>query len=129
MTYELGNEYAIIMDPRADGNLEDHLVANTPAAHKISQWFRCLLGGVAYLHENGIRHRDIKPNNILVYGPTVLLTDFGISTMGLGRTAPTTIVDRPRTRTPSIVLPKWKRATLAVGLRTFSPWGQSFWRC
>jgi serine/threonine protein kinase len=34
---------------------------------------------VCYLHENRIRHKDIKPQNVLVKGYQVFLTDFGIS--------------------------------------------------
>jgi thymine-DNA glycosylase len=34
---------------------------------------------LCYLHENHIRHKDVKPENVLVKGHTVYLTDFGIS--------------------------------------------------
>ena len=37
-------------------------------------------GGLAYLHENGILHQDIKPENILIGDRNqYMLTDFGIS--------------------------------------------------
>lgn len=42
-------------------------------------FFGCLAGALDYLHEAKIRHRDIKPQNILVKGAHVYLTDFGIS--------------------------------------------------
>jgi serine/threonine protein kinase len=107
MTYELRTEYAIIMEPRADGNLEGHLLADThKAREEISHWFRCLISGVAYLHKNDIQHRDIKPHNILVKGTQVLLTDFGISMTGLGKTIPTTITWRPHARTPEYCAPE-----------------------
>ena len=49
---------------------------NTPL---LRSFFGCLAGAVDYLHQVKIRHRDIKPQNILVKGLHVYLTDFGIS--------------------------------------------------
>lgn len=42
----------------------------------------------------GIRHLDIKPSNILIKGPNILLADFGISQMGHRKTMPTTNLHR-----------------------------------
>jgi serine/threonine protein kinase len=41
--------------------------------------FGCLAAGLEYLHSTKVRHKDIKPENILVHGETVLYTDFGIA--------------------------------------------------
>jgi len=42
-------------------------------------YFGCLASALRYLHERQIRHRDIKPPNILVKGENVYLADFGIA--------------------------------------------------
>ncbi|KAJ4352207.1 uncharacterized protein N0V89_007554 [Didymosphaeria variabile] len=39
----------------------------------------CLATALAYLHEEGVRHKDIKPGNILLSDGCVYLCDFGIS--------------------------------------------------
>ena len=36
-----------------------------------------LTSGLAYLHENDVAHRDIKPGNILLKGRKPLIADFG----------------------------------------------------
>ncbi|KAF2175793.1 kinase-like protein [Zopfia rhizophila CBS 207.26] len=41
--------------------------------------FGCLATALAYLHEQRVRHKDIKPGNILLTDGRVYLCDFGIS--------------------------------------------------
>ncbi|PVI05413.1 kinase-like protein [Periconia macrospinosa] len=41
--------------------------------------FGCLATALAYLHEQEVRHKDIKPGNILLSEGRVYLCDFGIS--------------------------------------------------
>ncbi|MCJ1404366.1 Eukaryotic translation initiation factor 2 alpha kinase 4 [Xylographa trunciseda] len=46
----------------------------------LKQFFVCLCQALSYLHEAGVRHKDIKPANILIDASgSILLTDFGIS--------------------------------------------------
>jgi serine/threonine protein kinase len=46
----------------------------------LQNYFVCLCQALEYLHESGCRHKDIKPENILIdFSGNVVLTDFGIS--------------------------------------------------
>jgi serine/threonine protein kinase len=42
-------------------------------------YFGCLAAALTYLHSQSIRHKDIKPQNILVSKGNVLFSDFGLS--------------------------------------------------
>jgi Protein kinase domain/Ankyrin repeats (3 copies)/Ankyrin repeats (many copies) len=92
----------------ADTNLGFYLKRKAPVKHmeRLVGWFGCLMNVVAYIHGFGIRHRDIKPSNILIKGKRVLLADFGISKMGLGKTMPTTIPEFARARSPGYCAPE-----------------------
>ncbi|KAF2257373.1 kinase-like protein [Trematosphaeria pertusa] len=58
--------------------LREQALANEMRA-TLRTFFGCLAASLAYLHDNSVRHKDIKPQNILVRSGNVLLTDFGLS--------------------------------------------------
>jgi serine/threonine protein kinase len=51
----------------------------TAACWKMLGWAPCLFRALDYVHSMRIRHKDIKPANILIRDDCVYLTDFGIS--------------------------------------------------
>ncbi|KAH3919753.1 hypothetical protein HBH56_018300 [Parastagonospora nodorum] len=94
-TYATTRVFGILLEPVASqGDLGDFLSdysremeeeATIPnvrtAAMKpvIKQGFGCLAAGLAFMHQRRIRHKDIKPRNIIVHMGKLIYTDFGYS--------------------------------------------------
>jgi len=93
-TYRTPRSGALILCPAADQGdlqqyldnyadaLDDHTTASASVARMtkvLEQAFGCLLSGLSYMHGMGVRHKDIKPANILIHKGTVIYTDFGTS--------------------------------------------------
>lgn len=75
---------AFMVYPVADSNLKEFLDATAAdptlqALSTLRSFFGCLANGLEYMHRQLVRHKDIKPMNILVKGKTVLYTDFGLA--------------------------------------------------
>jgi serine/threonine protein kinase len=91
-TYVTTENVALILQPAAEeGDLERYLSAYERLLEHpemsvkeidamgtiIQRAFGCLASGLKYMHEKQIRHRDIKPGNILIHQGLVVYTDFG----------------------------------------------------
>jgi serine/threonine protein kinase len=77
---------AILLQPVADCNLRDYLLRSYSSIDRqrrksvLYRLFGCLCITLKNIHKANIRHKDIKPVKILVYGSDVLFTDFGSET-------------------------------------------------
>ena len=70
----------LIMSPVAEMDLSAYLTgADTSKHRELRTFFGCLVRALEFLHKRNVRHKDIKPGNILVNGGHVLFTDFGLS--------------------------------------------------
>lgn len=71
--------------PLADRNLAEEIkeyrsdnLGETMDDGDVEFYFRQILEGVKFAHSEGIIHRDLKPLNILVFGDTLKISDFGL---------------------------------------------------
>jgi serine/threonine protein kinase len=85
-SYICDRELGILMSPVAsDGDLGAYLARvfdsgmTNEQAVILNRAFGCLTSGLVYIHKHTIRHKDIKPQNILIHDGRVIYTDFGIS--------------------------------------------------
>ncbi len=91
-SYVLGKKFAILLFPAADFNLEefmemcDGLKAESLERTSLLSFTSCLISTMTYIHDERIKHMDIKPKNILVRSIMeplepyrIYLADFGIA--------------------------------------------------
>jgi serine/threonine-protein kinase 11 len=68
----------VILDWASAGSLQDRIHQRLPL-NAIASIFKQVVNGLAYLHDQGIVHQDIKPSNILLFDNGIAkLSDFGI---------------------------------------------------
>ncbi|MGD6833264.1 Stk1 family PASTA domain-containing Ser/Thr kinase [Sutcliffiella halmapala] len=82
--YDIGEEddiYYIVMEHVSGKTLKQYIQQFAPIEqYNTVEIMKQLTSAISHAHENGIIHRDIKPQNILIddYG-TIKVTDFGIA--------------------------------------------------
>ncbi len=77
---EIGNRLCIFMEFVNGESLEDLVARRAFAVEDAMKTFLPVVEAIAFIHQNGILHRDIKSQNIkLTSGGTVKLLDFGIA--------------------------------------------------
>jgi hypothetical protein len=70
----------LILEPLLEHTLDEFIDNSDFEARELVKVLRGIVDAVAYLHERGLIHADIKPDNIGIAGSVGILLDFGIST-------------------------------------------------
>ncbi|MDF9716337.1 serine/threonine-protein kinase, partial [Nocardioides sp. ChNu-99] len=72
----------LVMDFVEAGTVHDRLRAHGPLpVHEVVELGYVLADALAFAHERGVLHRDVKPQNVLVLPTSWVLADFGIARM------------------------------------------------
>jgi serine/threonine-protein kinase len=70
----------LVMEYVVGQTLEKYIAAQKPELQQVYGWGAALARALAYAHEQGIIHGDVKPANIMInQDGRVMLTDFGIA--------------------------------------------------
>ncbi|KAF2816580.1 kinase-like protein, partial [Mytilinidion resinicola] len=86
-TYIARRELGLLLLPVADSGdlatfLREYHDSQSPNDYDtqiLLKCFGCLASGLAFMKQQAIRHKDIKPQNILIHQGSPVYTDFGIS--------------------------------------------------
>jgi hypothetical protein len=115
-TYEVKKQnrkhfYCVLMSPIGDNDLRAFLdiagegdTKNLEWNTWILDWIGCLASALTYMHEQGIRHQDIKPSNIVHRGSRIFFTDF--SSAGSFEVGRTTSTENPSCSSPMYSAPE-----------------------
>jgi len=88
----------LVLNERGEMQLLSDVEPGTVDEEMVGRWYDDLREGLAYIHANGVIHRDLKLQNVLI-GPDghAVLTDFGISKIFDAKGDGVQIVDTVRT--------------------------------
>jgi len=80
-TFETDKYHIIVMELCPGGDLLNYVRKRRKLTEKYAKFvFKQIMEGIAYCHENGVVHRDIKLDNVLLDGHgNVKIADFGVS--------------------------------------------------
>ncbi|KAG7812204.1 hypothetical protein KL921_001436 [Ogataea angusta] len=108
---------------RSAFNLQDGTITrkreNNFSSSQIIQIFKGLLRGLAFIHSQGVIHRDINPNNIMFESPHELepvIIDFGISYMDPDNNG----LEKPDSKITDIATGYYKAPELLLSVKNYS---------
>ncbi|KAA8565793.1 hypothetical protein EYC84_009619 [Monilinia fructicola] len=73
------DDLCMLRRPIPHSDCSTHIKRTETALGFLQQLMGCITEALAFVHEKGIRHRDLKPKNILLSPGRVYLADFGIA--------------------------------------------------
>ncbi|KAK6460689.1 kinase-like domain-containing protein [Scheffersomyces coipomensis] len=113
--YEDMDNYYIVMELVPGGDLMDFVAANGAIGEEATQVItKQILEGIKYVHEKGISHRDLKPDNILIMQDDPILvkiTDFGLAKFSDNSTFMKTFCGTLAYVAPEIITGKYEQTT------------------
>ena len=107
--WRLGSQVAIFMEFVDGGSLADQIEerakhAQPFATEPVVRWALQLCSALAYIHSQGVLHRDLKSGNVLrsADGTRVQIADFGIARRVGAESFATTAVGTPYNMAPEL---------------------------
>ncbi|KAM3877773.1 NUAK family SNF1-like kinase 2 [Diretmus argenteus] len=103
--FENKDKIVIVMEYASRGDLYDYICDKQNVSEREARhFFRQIVSAVHYCHQNGIVHRDLKLENILIDGNgNVKIADFGLSNLYHGDEYLQTFCGSPLYASPEIV--------------------------
>lgn len=107
-TWISGNRFGIVMEKAENGSLDKCLMSlELQAAARIALG---VIDGLEYVHSKKVAHRDLKPQNILLFGPQLVpkIADFGVSKVIQTIITNSAMVGTPKYAAPELLEPGLK---------------------
>ena len=104
IVYKTKKEVYFILEYCDGGDLKDYI--DSGIIDFDSKYFYEILDSLNYLYKNGILHRDIKPQNILIKNNSIKICDFGFAKSFNKNDLLTTFCGSPLYMAPEIILNK-----------------------